>query len=252
MSRSKRAAVISIFAVAVGWVSPAVLAQGPVKSGLVAYYQFEGNLTDASGSGHGAMASGGGEAVFVNGFFGLAVDTREAAIDCGTWDPSDPDTDSFSASCWVYWLGLEGAAAQWQGVLAKRSGWGAGLSRWQLELGDNSATAYLANQPNGGAGSVTLTQDEWQHIAITFDGANAAIYSDGEQVGGGAWTLDNDIDAPLCIGMSQPTNGNKFNGYIDEVAFWNRGLLENEIAFLYNSGEGQPVMGPPTTATEPK
>ena len=226
-------------------------ASAELQDGLMAYYQFEGDLTDASGNGRDATASGGGEAMFVNGLLGLAVDTREAAVDCGTWDPSDENTDAFSATCWAYWLGLEGAAAQWQGVLTKRAGWGAGLSRWQLELGDTSATAYLTNQPNGGAGSITFTPDEWQHIAISYDGSEAAIYKNAEQVGGGAWTLDNDTDAPVSIGMSQPTNGNNFNGYIDEAAFWNRGLSAEEVVQIYNGGAGQPLTGPPTTATGP-
>ena len=229
----------------------AASARAALQDGLMAYYKFEGDLSDASGNGHDATASGGGEATFVTGFLGLAVDTREAAVDCGTWDPSDENTDAFSATCWAYWLGLEGAAAQWQGVLAKRTNWGAGLSRWQLELGDSSATAYLTNQPYGGPGSVTFTADEWQHIIISYDGSNAAIYKNGEQVGGGAWTLDNDTDAPLSIGMSQPTNGNNFNGYIDEAGFWNRGLSVDEVAEIYNGGAGQSITGPPTTATGP-
>ena len=226
-------------------------ASAALEDGLMAYYPFDGDLTDASGSGRDAAASGGGDVTFVHGFLGLAVDTRAAAVDCGTWDPSDEATDAFSATCWAYWLGLQGAPAQWQGVLTKRTGWGAGLSRWQLELGDNSATAYLTNQPNGGAGSVTFTADEWQHIAISYDGSEAAIYKNAEQVGGGAWTLDNDTDAPVCVGMSQPTNGNNFNGYIDEVGFWNRGLSADEVAQIYNGGAGQPLTGPPTTATGP-
>ncbi|UCD50319.1 MAG: discoidin domain-containing protein [Phycisphaerales bacterium] len=238
--------VLCLATVATGTASAAL------QDGLVAYYQFEGDLTDASGSGHDATASGGGEPAFALGLLGLAVDTREAAVDCGTWDPSDETTDAFSASCWVYWLGLEGAAAPWQGILAKRSGWGAGLSRWQLELGDTSATAWLTNQPNGGPGGVTLTADEWLHIAISYDGSDAGLYLNTEQVAGGGWTLDNGVDTPLCIGMSQPTNGNNFNGYIDEVGFWNRGLSAEEVTLLFNDGAGLAITGPPTTATRPE
>jgi hypothetical protein len=51
--------------------------------------------------------------------------------------------------------------------------------------------------------------------------------------------------------MAQATNGNNFNGYIDEVAFWSRGLSEDEIALVYNGGQGLSITGSPVTATDP-
>ena len=225
-----------------------------LKDGLVAYYQFEGDLTDASGSGHDAQPAAGGTASFVGGFLGQAVDTREEGVDCGTWDPSDEQTDALSGSCWVYWLGLDGAAANWQGILAKRSGWGAGITRWWIESWSQQATAGLTTHGDDGGGTVgsfTLILDEWQHIAFGFDGTDAALYFNGEQVGSGPWSLSPDKDAHLTIGIVQAPSGNLFNGYIDEAAFWNRGLSEDEIMAIYNNGEGASLTGPSQIAGSP-
>jgi hypothetical protein len=225
-----------------------------LKDGLVAYYQFEGDLTDASGSGHDAQPAAGGTASFVGGFLGQAVDTREEGVDCGTWDPSDEQTDALSGSCWVYWLGLDGAAANWQGILAKRSGWGAGITRWWIESWSQQATAGLTTHGDDGGGtlgSFTLIPDEWQHIAFGFDGTNGAIYFNGEQVGSGPWSLSPDKDAHLTIGIVQAPSGNLFNGYIDEAAFWNRGLSDEELLEIYNEGQGVSLTGPSQTAGKP-
>jgi len=225
-----------------------------LKDGLVAYYQFEGDLTDASGSGHDAVPAAGGTATFVGGFLGQAVDTREEGVDCGTWDPSDEQTDALSGSCWVYWLGLDGAAANWQGILAKRSGWGAGITRWWIESWSQQATAGLTTHGDDGGGTVgsfTLIPDEWQHVAFGFDGTDASLYFNGEQVGSGPWSLSPDKDAHLTIGIVQAPSGNLFNGYIDEAAFWNRGLSDEELLAIYNDGQGVSLLGPSQTAGKP-
>ena len=39
------------------------------------------------------------------------------------------------------------------------------------------------------------------------------------------------------------------NGRLDEVAIWNRALLDSEIAHLYNGGLGNPVFPVPEPAT---
>ncbi|MCB1129101.1 MAG: immunoglobulin domain-containing protein, partial [Verrucomicrobiae bacterium] len=102
----------------------------------------------------------------------------------------------------------------------------------------------------GGANSTVplgegLAADTWYHITSVFDGAEARVYLNGELKGSLAVAAPIDTtDLALVIGGDDGTR--TFNGVMDQVAFWNRALTEEEI--LQAAGriggptiEGQPV-----------
>ncbi len=79
-----------------------------------------------------------------------------------------------------------------------------------------------------------IWDDQWHHVAGTYDGKTVRIYFDGVEEGNGTPTT-------LAIGYGLPTNNNlfigsyatncvaKFGGDIDEVRIWNRALTPAEV-----------------------
>jgi len=74
--------------------------------------------------------------------------------------------------------------------------------------------------------------DAWHHVMLTYDGEKGKLFVDGEKL------VDIDVDGeisqnkePLHIGDGR--NERHFNGLIDEVRIYNRGLSEDEVKQNY-------------------
>ncbi len=80
----------------------------------------------------------------------------------------------------------------------------------------------------------------WYHIAGAYDGSTLTIYVDGTGTSKvvGAFTINTSTD-PLIIGASgnPSVEGQYFDGKIDELRIWARGLSEREILALSNGAE---------------
>ena len=81
-----------------------------------------------------------------------------------------------------------------------------------------------------------LKDDEWYHVAGTYDGAEVRTYVDGEVAGkagrGGAIP---DSNWPVLIG-SYAGHGYKFHGILDDIAIFNAALEEDDIVKIMNEG----------------
>jgi hypothetical protein len=87
--------------------------------------------------------------------------------------------------------------------------------------------------------------NQWHHfVFIIVDGKSAIAYIDNIIVGSDT-SLYNSVDTSsrqLNIGRRPFTNDRRFNGFIDELAIYNRALSSDEVSALYNSGTGyQPI-----------
>ncbi|MCD4696409.1 MAG: hypothetical protein K8S16_09245, partial [Bacteroidales bacterium] len=96
---------------------------------------------------------------------------------------------------------------------------------------------------NNSVGTFSVSQNSWNHIALTFDGSLAKIYFDGNEVGqqsyspGMITTLNN-----IQFGGDQPT-GRYFNGQLDEIRLWNYALSETSIQQKMFSSISSPIQG---------
>ena len=98
--------------------------------------------------------------------------------------------------------------------------------------------------------SLSLADGNWHHIVMTVDSSGNKIYKDGSQVTTGItyqvgtsatqkWFNIFTADR-LNIGNTTYNNftGGYFNGSLDEIGVWSRALSAQEVAQLYNSGNG--------------
>ncbi|MFH1723230.1 MAG: LamG-like jellyroll fold domain-containing protein, partial [Elusimicrobiota bacterium] len=95
----------------------------------------------------------------------------------------------------------------------------------------------------------SVTLNEWHHLAGTYDGAQMKIYVDGVLKQTFAISGAIDYATPgidLILGQRSPySNGEYFNGSMDEVAVWDRALSAQEILQHFNSGSNhEPYFDP--------
>ncbi|MFC1507405.1 LamG domain-containing protein [Thermoproteota archaeon] len=119
--------------------------------------------------------------------------------------------------------------------------------RFRVKL--SGSTQTLVDSDAGGAegladtigNDVQLVAGTWYFAAAVYDGTDMKIYLDGDLIASastsGTVSIDNTVS--VWMGDNPPDVGDRpFDGIIDEVAIFDRGLSQSEITALYNSGSG--------------
>ena len=112
-------------------------------------------------------------------------------------------------------------------------------TRYHLTLG-NDSSSFL----NSG---VSPSVGVWQHLAATFDGANARYYIDGVEVASRAFSGSVGTANTWRIGAYGSVAGGFFDGLIDEIRVYDRALSATEI----QSDRDTPLGVAPGAPTEP-
>ena len=76
----------------------------------------------------------------------------------------------------------------------------------------------------------TPALNEWNHLALTFDGNNLSIFINGTLNSTNSYSIGSPNSEPLKIGASGAC-GNPHNGLIDEVRIWNVARSADSIAY---------------------
>lgn len=238
----------------------AARSEAAIISGLVGYWGFEGNgdnTAPASGGTtfnatlvNGATAGGTGKAgqgLQLNGTnqyatIGNNVDVNQAWT-LSAWFRSDVNPtgrgmvyESFATTTTGYAMSF--------GI---REGSPAG-TKTAFELFADGVAADKSQQVQI---DDTATADVWHHILTTYDPTTRQVtgYLDGSTTANFTLTLnagDTLVNAPnLRLGTYRTADGRYFDGTIDEVALWNRGLDSAERAEVHALGfAGSPVPEP--------
>ena len=126
----------------------------------------------------------------------------------------------------------------WDGIIAK----GVEDSPYALQVWSDGSLFFQANRGNlngavgGGYGgwrsNTKLDTNEWNDVAVTYDGTDIRFYINGQ--------LDSNVvrtdltfgtnNEPLVIGADLPGGDQYFDGQIDDVKVHNRALSASEIA----------------------
>ena len=212
--------------------SNAMLTVYSTTYGLVSWWPGEGNANDIAGTNNGTLMNGVG---FVAGEVGQAFSfdgTSYVSI------PDSPSLDGFTNRITIEaWIKVnQFPSGDWTAIVTK------GDSSWRLHRYGSTSTIALSvgGLSNGNlAGTRSVNDGQWHHVAGVYDGINLFLYVDG--------TLDASAPAtgimaqnnyPVCIGENAQMPGRRWNGWIDEVSIYNRALTASEIQAIFAAGSG--------------
>ncbi|MHC4440472.1 MAG: LamG domain-containing protein, partial [Planctomycetota bacterium] len=215
--------------------------QAPDDSRLIAYWDFEGDYTDATGKGHDGLAFG--DPAIINDPVRGQVLEVDGDDRIGVSDAPDLNfgaNESLTLTTWVA-IDLVDSPGGWMGIAAKgRTELGGGTdyvdelygfyvspgNNWHVNSGGVNGDAYEA------AGG------QWHHLAFVQDGPAGVgyFYIDGEVVMSGVAESCDTTGRPLFIGAAgtdiDVSVFEPFKGRIDDVRIYSYALSELEIQYL--------------------
>jgi hypothetical protein len=236
----------------------------PAPTGLVGWWQAEGNTLDAlginNGTAQGALSFATGEvgqSFVLDGFTTSIRVPASSSLDVGVGDGLtteawiNPQDYSFQSICeWNRNNGAgTGAFSGGQiGAHLELNEYNADGSLWG-NLVDTSGNSHVINTGGG-----IILPNTWQHVAMTYDKTSGAavLYCNGTAVAtANLGTFTSQTSSEFFMGRrpAGPFAGLYFNGQMDEVSVYNRALSAAEIQTIYNAGSAGkcPVPLPPCT-----
>lgn len=138
-------------------------------------------------------------------------------------------TNDITLEAWVNSPVISGAQ---QPILSNRQGLPGG---W-LYFGTTGSAVFLYDNnatPPGSFSNNVLSNNAWNHIVWTSDGATSRFYVNGEPQGVQSQIRSSSLGATY-IGFDGSTNDH-WKGLIDEISIYNRVLNDNEVKLLYKS-----------------
>ena len=237
-------------------LSLSALAQQPafLTNGLVAYYPFDGNVTDSSGNQfHGIDHSiTPAKDRWGNKSGSIAFDGTNSFIEVPSFS-SQKFTDQLTISFWFnenidhdgldhYILSSVSSSPAYSGfdvsfVTSTNEFAPAGL--W---LPDGLWIREFGGRDDGTAISICdwklLQTSVWHNAIYILEGTSAAIYIDGKLIS--PWKssmpfqlVDNGIPMLIGKGVWRPWRDSFYKGLLDDLRIYNRALSSDEVASLY-------------------
>jgi hypothetical protein len=208
-----------------------------------AWHLEENGNTDTDGykdaTGNGAHGTGNSldTTSDVNGIIGRAQDL-DGSCDYITIS-QEGKFDITGAVTVSTWIKVENFDIEWQAILTK------GDNAWRLQRNQSTDAVYFAGSGLSTnwelAGSDTVNDSSWHHVAGVYDGSNLHVYVDG--------VLDSSVTATGSIstndynvkmGENAQSTGRYFDGIIDEAWVMDVGKDSNWIKLSYeNQRESQ-------------
>jgi hypothetical protein len=216
-------------------VTPAPACTNPPPS-LISWWRGDQIPNDSVGGNDLTLYNGAG---FAPGFVGHAFSfngTNQYAQTANT--PSLNPTAGLTIEGWVYATALPGASMD---IVSKDD---ESLNRqYLLAMATSSQGPVLRAGVGAQTGFVVVNgtnvvqTNAWNHVAMTYDGSMLRLYVNGNADATAAPTgAVRTTTQPLRIGRG--ASALYFNGYVDEVSLYGRGLSSAEIQAVYNSGAG--------------
>ncbi|MBX9769102.1 MAG: hypothetical protein K2X47_17635, partial [Bdellovibrionales bacterium] len=206
-----------------------------LDASLVAAYGFEENtgalVGDISGNNNHGVLNGGswtgsgkyGNAISLSGSHPSRVDI-----------PDSNSLDLSGQATLMAWFKPTGVVPDWKTLIMKENTAGDNYVYTLYPRNGSGTNAYAGIWVGGteysSIGGPIPTANTWQHLAMTYDGSNIRIYSNGTLGNSTAQTGNIDTSTgPLRIGGNSVWTTESFNGLVDEVRIYNRALSQTEI-----------------------
>jgi hypothetical protein len=227
----------------------AQLAGSNINSGLVAHYEFEGNVDDSSGNGNHGTESG--DVAYPVGAFGLSLQLDGVDDYISLGDKFD-SSQTFTLSSWVKFdAGCYGNETDCHSITkhnhsspSKKSFSMGKVRSVEPTYGDK----FLVRVNDGTLNFVeavsvqNIVQDTWYIITTVFDNGNLKLYINGSLVDQSESNIVlNDSLTDVRMGTTESLLG-FMDGSIDDMRVYNRALSQTEIEQLAGSNINSGLM----------
>ncbi|MHC4062209.1 MAG: LamG domain-containing protein, partial [Planctomycetota bacterium] len=220
----------------------------PCDSNLLGHWKLDGDPCDSSSYNHyGSIDGDGSDYSWVTGYDGEESNPAlEFTGTCRLLVPDDNNTPALrpkyrvSVSAWAYSKGQSDSAR----VVVKGQD---DKETYSTEVSGDDDFTFLIRDANNNKYDVStqVPQDEWMHLAGTYDGNVVKCYvnadlrktTDANFVVVKGWTLSQD-QSGLAIGNRSDATNRQFRGIVDDVRIYDYALSVGEIAWLATDGEG--------------
>jgi hypothetical protein len=193
--------------------------------GPVAWYRFEQNTNDSANGFNGDPC--GSPAYSVNCKEGSYAIDLNGVNDCVVVGSVGIDgNDARTIAGWVKATAAASAIPDWTNVFGFTGASGTGR---HFDIQRRGGQDYYCIHTHGWERNIVPLDQEWHHLAATYNGTTIAWYGDGNFVGsavGDVNTIDN-----VQMGK-RGDNTNYFPGLIDDVRIYSYALSQSHIGYL--------------------
>lgn len=217
-------------------------------TGLVAYWNFDGDLEDSVKDFHGT-ARGATPIPFVDGKAGLGqaikLNGADQFVEITGGNENELEFPGGSMSIGG-WFKVDAFDTDWQALIAKGEG-----TNWRIaRRGSGNSIAYAGGVGEGADDAPDVNDGQWHHFVAISDatapadstGVGTAIYVDGVMYGiNPTPPVLASNGQNVMIGENPEARSREWEGELDEIAIWNRVLTQEEVSELYNNGAGKPL-----------
>ena len=209
------------------FMAAAVSLPSVVGAATIAEYDFNGNALDTSGNGNHLTLFG--DASFGTGNDGQALDL-DGVGDYAYSDFANFGLTTFTVELWMYSRNIGSSVA----YVDMREGQFVRLSDTSSFTSLNTWASGLSPSNAGTLVSTSLSNNQWYHLAYTFDGSAQRLMIDGVEVANVATTgslrTGPDLVDGLTIG-ALAGGSNTFNGLIDSVRIHDVAMTAQDLGF---------------------
>ena len=205
--------------------------------GLVAYYPFNGNANDESTNNNNGTVNG---ATLTSDRFG---NCNKAYSFNGSSDyiniPNSVTLESpsieITLSSWIY---VDNLAVNGAYFLCKNDLGNYDPFQYRMGIGTDSSMYFGFKNSTSEivdfSQNITLNNQEWNHILVTYDGSLIKFYSNGTLIGSQNYSGSIFQDSKnLDFGRDAHGPTEYYKGKLDDIRIYNRALSEQEVTNLY-------------------
>lgn len=209
-------------------VSDVVSAKPTGEQAMIAYWQFDDNLNDATTNWFDAVSA------TTPSYSATHKSGEKSLVFNGTSDHlrlpyAIADMDEMTIALWVNW---QAPGKNWQRIFD----FGNGVNEYMFLTPSNGGIMRFAIKNGGVEQQVDcqgkLASSVWKHVAVTIGNGRTVIYIDGEEAASstGITIKPSDIRPAInYIGRSQFAADPLFTGYMDDLRIYNYALAKEEV-----------------------
>lgn len=202
----------------------------PALSSAVGWWAGDGDVTDRLGNHTGAFV---GAVKYAPGIVGNAFEFD--GVSSHVEIPDAPDLDFAGQMTVEAWIKPYGHVGSYDPVV-KHSDLNQ-ANGFAFEFSGNTLLFWVFAGGWRAAVGSQIPNNQWSHVAGTFDGQTIRVYVNGQLAGSaGSPQPISPASRPLMIGADPSNPSRHFYGLIDEPAVYNKALSADEIHSIYLAG----------------